>query len=142
MDGVDDLGAINPLQVDAGDPEVAMPQLPLDNDKRDPLVRHFDSMSVAELMRRKAPSHARGRGGTLQLLSGGGGSQCRPAVGPWITHRSAPTGSWARISSHGSNCDQAQRSIPTSRRSRLCLSGPGSRRWRGRDLSRTDRVPR
>ena len=41
----------------------------------------------------------------------------RPArFEPWITHKSDPTGSWRRISSHGSSWRQAQRSIPTSRR--------------------------
>ncbi len=44
------------------------------------------------------------------------GSQCRPAVGPWITHSRAPIGNRARASSQGSSCRHAQRSIPTSRR--------------------------
>jgi hypothetical protein len=32
MDGVDDLGAVDPLEVDAGHPQIAMPELALDDD--------------------------------------------------------------------------------------------------------------
>jgi hypothetical protein len=34
MDGLDDLAAVDGLQVDAGDAEVAMPELALDDDQR------------------------------------------------------------------------------------------------------------
>jgi hypothetical protein len=42
--------------------------------------------------------------------------QWRRAVRPWIPHSSAPIGSSRQISSHGSSCSQAHRSMPTSRR--------------------------
>jgi hypothetical protein len=50
MDGVDDLGAVDPLQVDRRDAEVRMPKLSLDDDERHALVRHLDGMRVTELM--------------------------------------------------------------------------------------------
>jgi len=56
VDRVDDLTCIDSLQVDRGDPEVGMPELPLDNRQRDAFVRHLDRMRVAELMRCEPPS--------------------------------------------------------------------------------------
>jgi uncharacterized membrane protein YoaK (UPF0700 family) len=55
-------------------------------------------------------------------------SQRLPVVGPWITHSSDPIGSCRRISSQGSSCSQAQRSIPISRLLPLAafLAGAGS----------------
>jgi len=87
MDGADDLAAVYALQVNACDAEVRVPELPLDDDERDTFVRHLDRVGVSQ-----------------------------PAVGPWITHSSAPMGSSPRISSQGSSWSHAQRSIPTSRR--------------------------
>jgi hypothetical protein len=39
---VDDLKRIYPLQIDRGDPEVGMPELPLDGRQPDPFGRHVD----------------------------------------------------------------------------------------------------
>ena len=49
-----------------------MPELPLDDDQRDALVGHLDRVRVAELVRRKAPTHARPDCCTSQLLAGRG----------------------------------------------------------------------
>jgi len=38
VDGVEDLGVVNPAQVGAGDPEVGMPELALDHQQRDPFA--------------------------------------------------------------------------------------------------------
>ena len=48
-----------PLQVGAGRGEVRVPELALDQRQRDPLRQQLDSMRVAELIGRKAPSDAR-----------------------------------------------------------------------------------
>jgi hypothetical protein len=50
MDGVDDLAGVDALQVNRGDPEVGMPELPLDNRQRDAFVRHLNSMRMPQLM--------------------------------------------------------------------------------------------
>ncbi len=50
MDGVDDLSAVDALEVDAGDAEMGMPQLALDNDERDAFVRHLDCVCMPQLM--------------------------------------------------------------------------------------------
>jgi hypothetical protein len=73
MDGVDDLGAINSLQVNAGDPEIAMRELPLDHDQRDAFVRHLDSVRMPQLMRRHPAANPGVGGGPLELFAGGGG---------------------------------------------------------------------
>ena len=39
MDGVDDLGAVDPLEVDRSDPEIAMAELALDHHQRDAFER-------------------------------------------------------------------------------------------------------
>ena len=72
MDGVDDLGAIDALQVNRRDPEMGMPQLALDNDQRDALVSHLDGVSVAKLMRREPTTDAGEHCGAVQLLASGG----------------------------------------------------------------------
>ena len=63
--------------------------------------------------RRRTPALAAVRASCLRAEED---SQWRPAVAPRITHRSAPTGNRRRTAIHGSSCDQAQRSILTSRR--------------------------
>ncbi|HEY5171328.1 MAG TPA: hypothetical protein VIK54_06335 [Acidimicrobiia bacterium] len=57
VDGVHDLGVVDATQVHGGDPEVGMPELPLDDHERHALVRHLDRVSMPELMRRKPPTH-------------------------------------------------------------------------------------
>jgi hypothetical protein len=73
MDGADDLAAVDPLQVDAGDPKVGVPKLTLNHNQRNSLVRHLDRMSMPELVRREPPSHTRSGGGMVQLLTRRGG---------------------------------------------------------------------
>jgi hypothetical protein len=53
VNGGDDLAAVDALQVDAGDPEVRMPELALDHDLRHTLVRHLDRVRMPELVRRE-----------------------------------------------------------------------------------------
>jgi hypothetical protein len=46
VDRVDDLAAVDALEVDARDAQVGVPELPLDHDQRDALVRHLDRVRV------------------------------------------------------------------------------------------------
>src|SRR5215216_7677046 len=73
VDGVDDLGVVDALEVDRGDPEVGVPELALDDDQRHAFAGHFDGVRVAELVRREAPTHAGLAGDASQLGAGGGG---------------------------------------------------------------------
>jgi hypothetical protein len=70
VDGVDDLGAVDPLQLDRRDPEVGVPKLSLDHHQRDPLVSHLDRVGVPPLVRREPPPNTSYRGGVPALLSG------------------------------------------------------------------------
>jgi len=72
VDGADDLAAVDALEVHAGDAEVGvLPELALDNHERDTFMSHLDSVSMAKLVWREAPSHTRGAGGVVQLVARG-----------------------------------------------------------------------
>jgi hypothetical protein len=47
VDRVDDLGAVDALEVDRGDAEVGVPELALDDDQRHALARHLHGVGVA-----------------------------------------------------------------------------------------------
>jgi hypothetical protein len=66
MDGLDDLGVVDALQVDRRDAEVAVAKLALDHDQRHALARELDGMRVPELMRREPPPHTSCNGGPAQ----------------------------------------------------------------------------
>jgi len=74
VDGVDDLAAVDPLQVDARDPEVRVTELALDDDQRDALPGHLDSVSMPKLVGRKAPAQ----------------SSCRPQTSKPTSRRRPP----------------------------------------------------
>ena len=80
MDGVDDLGVVDTAQVRRCDPEVRVPELPLDH-QRDPLARHLDGMSMAELMRREPAPDSGRPGGAAQLHANPGGGASAAARG-------------------------------------------------------------
>ncbi len=69
MNGVNDLGAVDALQVDRCDPEVGMPELALDHDERDALVSHLDGMGVTELVGCEATTHTSRSGGVSELAA-------------------------------------------------------------------------
>src|SRR4051794_1635595 len=82
MHGVDDLGAVDALQVHRRNPESRMAELSLDDVQRHALPGHLDRVRVTELMRRKAPPHTRTRRGTPQLLTNAARRQRTPARAP------------------------------------------------------------
>ena len=67
MHGLDDLAAVDALQVDGGDPEVAVAELALDYDQRHAFACHLDGVGVAQLVRREAAPNP-GRGGRAPQL--------------------------------------------------------------------------
>jgi hypothetical protein len=73
VDGVDDLGVVDALEVDRGDPEVGVPELALDDDQRHALAGHLDGVRVADLVRREAAPHGGVAGDASQLGAGRGG---------------------------------------------------------------------
>src|SRR5262249_4867621 len=81
MNGADDLAAVDALEVDAGDAQVGVTKLALDDHERDALVRHLDGVSVPELVRREATSHVRRGGSVMQLLARRRGLPATPRSG-------------------------------------------------------------
>ena len=67
MDSLDDLAAVDALQVDAGDAEVAVSELALDDNQRHALAGHLDGVGVTELMWREPAPHSCRGGGAPQL---------------------------------------------------------------------------
>jgi hypothetical protein len=62
VDRIDDLGRVDALQVGAGDTEVRVSKLALDDWEWHTFTSRLDRMGVAKLVRRKAPPDAcRGR---------------------------------------------------------------------------------
>jgi hypothetical protein len=75
VDGGDDLGVVDSLQVDRRDAEVRVPQLTLDDGEWDALVGELDCVRVAQLVGREAAAHPGLRGDAPQL---GAGRVARP----------------------------------------------------------------
>jgi hypothetical protein len=116
VDGGDDLGVVDPLQVGGRDAEVGMPQLALDDVERDAFVGEFDRgawRSWWGAKRRRTPAFEATRRSWARAESL---AQGRPRVRPSTTHSSGPTGSAMRSSSQGRRCSQRHGSMPTSRR--------------------------
>src|SRR3954453_8712918 len=57
VDGVDDLGVVEALEVDRGDAEDRVTGLALDDDQRNALTGHLDGVRVTQLVWRKASPH-------------------------------------------------------------------------------------
>src|SRR5438105_15763713 len=93
VDGVDDLGVVDPAQVGGCDPEVSMTELPLDDYQRDAFAGHPDCVRVAELVRREPTAHPAVRAALRSWTRIPDGEQGRPQVGPRSTQKSTPTGS-------------------------------------------------
>ena len=79
MDGLDDLAAVDALQVDRGYAEVAVAELALDDNQRDAFAGHLDGVRVSELVRRERAPHSRRGGGAAQFGAGRGRRPVAPA---------------------------------------------------------------
>jgi hypothetical protein len=67
--GLDDFAAVDALEVDRGDAEVALPELALDDYQRYSFANHLDGVGVPELVWGEATPHSRGGGRAPQLGS-------------------------------------------------------------------------
>src|SRR5436309_13722469 len=85
VDGVDDLGVVDPPQVGGCDPEVSMTELPLDDYQRDAFAGHLDCVSVAELVRRE-PSPDAGRPSGVSQQRADPGRRAGTAAGGSTEH--------------------------------------------------------
>jgi hypothetical protein len=72
VDGVDDLGVVDALEIDRRDAEAGMAELALDDDQRNALAGHLDGVRVTELVRGKSPAYARLCSDASQLRAHGG----------------------------------------------------------------------
>jgi hypothetical protein len=72
VDGVDDLGVVDALQVDGGDSEVGVSELTLDDDERHTLSGHLNGVGVTQLVWCEAAAHAGARGDPTSLFTGSG----------------------------------------------------------------------
>jgi hypothetical protein len=109
------LAGVDSLEVDRGDPEVSMPELPLDNWQRDPFVGHLDRVRV-RWCGASSPPHP-GLGGETAKLATCCGR--RPAASAGRSSENAEQRSdrhHTRPSVQRSTCSQPQSSIPTIRR--------------------------
>lgn len=82
VDGVDDLGIVDSLQVDRRDPEVGVPELALDDVQWHALAPHLDGVGVTQLVRREAAPDGGLRGGAPQLLAHARRRQRSPTGAP------------------------------------------------------------
>jgi hypothetical protein len=115
MNCVDDLGVVDPLEVDRGDAEVAVAELALDDHERHTFASHFDGVGVPQLIWGEPSADTCCDGRAPQL--GSGGSRPLGATRPAVEDADRrPTGSTTRSSSHGWSSSQPHVSMPTSRR--------------------------
>jgi hypothetical protein len=73
VDGPDDLGVVNALQVDRRDAEICVSELSLNDVERNAFASHLDGVCVAKLVWAKAATDA-GVGGQVSESVAGGGS--------------------------------------------------------------------
>ena len=79
MNGVDDLGVVDPAQVHRRDPEIGMPELALYDQQRDTLAGHLDGVSMSQLVRRNPSANAGGMSRGVELDTDPGG-RTRPTA--------------------------------------------------------------
>src|SRR3954454_4295425 len=83
VDRIDDLGVVDPLEVDRCDAEVAVAELALDDHQWHAFAGHLDGVRVPQLMRGEPSADTCRGGGAPQLRASGGGpprATTRPAV--------------------------------------------------------------
>jgi hypothetical protein len=79
--GLDDLAAVDALEVDGGDAEVAVSELAVDGDQRDAFASHLDGVGMTELVWGEAVPHSCRGGGAPQLGACRGGRPVASARG-------------------------------------------------------------
>jgi hypothetical protein len=104
VDGIDDLAAVDSLEVDAGDAEVGMTSMPLDDVEGNGFARHLDGVRVSELVRGEPTANPNRDGELAQRARAAIGDHGRPRVGPSITQGTAPPRVLTRIWIHASRC--------------------------------------
>jgi hypothetical protein len=77
VNGVDDLGVVDPAEVHRRDPEIGMPELALYDQQRDTLAGHLDGVSMSQLVRRNSTANA-GRMSRRVELDTDPGGRTRP----------------------------------------------------------------
>jgi hypothetical protein len=85
MHGFDDFAAVDALQVDGGDSEVAVAELALDDDQRNAFPGHLNRVGVAELMWREAAPDSC-RGGRAPQLGACRGGRPMPSARRAVDH--------------------------------------------------------
>ena len=69
VDGLDDLGVVDPAEVSRCDREIGVTEMALDHDQRDPFTRHLNRVRVPQLMRREPTTHPGRDRGVVQLFA-------------------------------------------------------------------------
>jgi hypothetical protein len=92
VDGLDDLGVVNALQIDRRDAKVAVAEQAPADDERHAFAGPSRRHGVAELVRREAPPDTGRDGGPAQVVRAAALDHWRPRVGLVRTPRSGPTG--------------------------------------------------
>ena len=77
MHRLDDLAAVDALQIDAGDGKVAVAELALDDDQRHAFTGHLDRVGVAQLVRSESAPHSCRHSNASKL---GAGAARRPVT--------------------------------------------------------------
>ena len=101
MHGFDDFPAVDALQVDGGDAEVAVAELALDDDQWHAFASELDGVGVPELVWREAAPHSCRDGGAPQLGACCGGRPLASTRRAVDDADRGPIGSLRRVSSHG-----------------------------------------
>jgi hypothetical protein len=78
VDGVHDFGVIDAAQIQGGDRQVGVTELPLDHEQWNALAGHLDRVCVPELVRREPASDAGGTGRGVQLDANAAGATWPP----------------------------------------------------------------
>jgi hypothetical protein len=88
MNGVDDFAVIDSLQIDRGNPEVRVAELPLNHVERHAFSSHLNSVRVPKLMRHEATTHARS---DRELAKGFSRSACEPGPQQLVASLAPPS---------------------------------------------------
>jgi hypothetical protein len=103
VNGLEDLGVINPAEICRGDREIGVTELTLDDQERHSLTGHLDCVSVPELMWSEPTSHPGGLRCAVELATDPCGCAWPPARRPAQDAEQRTDRKVLRSSSHGSS---------------------------------------